>query len=219
MRTAKAQISLRIRAVWFVVRCLYNIFSFYIRNFKPLSSLCSWADWFESYLVANPEDRFSRDEAQLRFWCGCIEDNGISLLSSVQNRKCTYPSARLIIMNIHKITLYCFLFPFSFSSVYKFSWKPSSICYIVRTPRPLKPVRTSSTNCPITTALLKISFTARSSDRMRYTCCWYCVNKCCFSSTWNRQENTIVTGIKWHKKLMSWLRFPVFGSCYLARYA
>ena len=29
----------------------------------PLASFCSWADQFESYLVENPEDRFSRDEA------------------------------------------------------------------------------------------------------------------------------------------------------------
>ena len=27
-----------------------------------LASLCSWADRFESHLVENPEDRFSRDE-------------------------------------------------------------------------------------------------------------------------------------------------------------
>ena len=38
----------------------FVISSFYIQNFKPLASLCSWADWFESYLVKNPEDRFSR---------------------------------------------------------------------------------------------------------------------------------------------------------------
>ena len=50
MRTTKVQISLRIR---------------YSRNFNPLASLCSWAGRFESYLVANPEDRFSRDEAQM----------------------------------------------------------------------------------------------------------------------------------------------------------
>ena len=36
---------------------------------RILASLCSWADWFESYLVKNPEDRFSRDEAQ-RQWSG-----------------------------------------------------------------------------------------------------------------------------------------------------
>ena len=31
-------------------------------NFKVLASLCSWADWFEPYMTANPEDRFSRIE-------------------------------------------------------------------------------------------------------------------------------------------------------------
>ena len=30
-----------------------------------LASFFSWADRFESYLVENPEDRFSRDVAQL----------------------------------------------------------------------------------------------------------------------------------------------------------
>ena len=29
-----------------------------------LASFFSWADRFESYLVENPEDRFSREEAQ-----------------------------------------------------------------------------------------------------------------------------------------------------------
>ena len=41
----------------------YNISSFYIRNFKPLASICSCAGRFESYLVKNPKDRFSHDEA------------------------------------------------------------------------------------------------------------------------------------------------------------
>ena len=36
-----------------------------MQNLKTLASLCRWADRFESYLVANPEDRFSRDEAQM----------------------------------------------------------------------------------------------------------------------------------------------------------
>ena len=51
----------------FVLRCLDSIISlsFLMCNFKTLASLWSWAGWFESYLVANPEDRFSRDEAQL----------------------------------------------------------------------------------------------------------------------------------------------------------
>ena len=40
--------------------------SFYIQNFKPLPSFRSRAARFESHLVANPEDRFSRDGALLR---------------------------------------------------------------------------------------------------------------------------------------------------------
>ena len=38
MQTTKAQISMRIRAVWSAPLLLYNISSFYIRNFKPLTS-------------------------------------------------------------------------------------------------------------------------------------------------------------------------------------
>ena len=50
----------------FVVRCLDSIISrFYIQNFKTLASFCSWTGRFESYLVANPKARFSRDEAQM----------------------------------------------------------------------------------------------------------------------------------------------------------
>ena len=55
----------------FVVRCLDTIIHLLaIADFKTLASLCSWADRFESYLVGNLEDRFSRDEAQIRqhFW-------------------------------------------------------------------------------------------------------------------------------------------------------
>ena len=40
----------------------YNTSSFYIQNFKPLSSFCGCAGRLVSYLVANPEDRFSHDE-------------------------------------------------------------------------------------------------------------------------------------------------------------
>ena len=50
----------------FVVRCQDRMIPIvYIRNFKILAGLCSWADWFESYLVGNPEDRFSHGVAQL----------------------------------------------------------------------------------------------------------------------------------------------------------
>ena len=57
----------------FVVRCLDSLFTC---SFKTLASLWSWSGRFESYLVANPEDRFSRVEAQIildslwwTFWC------------------------------------------------------------------------------------------------------------------------------------------------------
>ena len=33
---------------------------------KPLTSPCGCAGQFESYLVANPEDKFSRDEALIK---------------------------------------------------------------------------------------------------------------------------------------------------------
>ena len=36
-----------------------------MQNLKPPASLCSWSGQFVSYLVANPEDRFSRDVAQI----------------------------------------------------------------------------------------------------------------------------------------------------------
>ena len=41
----------------------YNTSSLYIRNFKPLPSLCGCAGWFEFTLVENPKDRFSHGEA------------------------------------------------------------------------------------------------------------------------------------------------------------
>ena len=51
----------RISAVWSAPL----LFAAYIQTFKPLPSFCGCADWFESTLVANPEDRVSRDEAQM----------------------------------------------------------------------------------------------------------------------------------------------------------
>ena len=41
----------------------YRIQTCLKRYFNILTSLCSWAGWFESHLVENPADRFSRDEA------------------------------------------------------------------------------------------------------------------------------------------------------------
>ena len=51
-------------AVWYAF-VIHYLDSFYIQNFKPLASLCSWAGWFESYRIENPEDRFSCDVAHL----------------------------------------------------------------------------------------------------------------------------------------------------------
>ena len=68
MLTTKVQISLRICAVWSAPLFSlpkYNISSFYILNFKPLASFCGCAGRFESYLVENPEDRFSCDKAHM----------------------------------------------------------------------------------------------------------------------------------------------------------
>ena len=39
-----------------------------MQNFKPLASLYSWAGQFASYLVANPEVRFSHDGAHMSLW-------------------------------------------------------------------------------------------------------------------------------------------------------
>ena len=36
-----------------------------MQNLKPVASLYSWAGQFQSYLVENPEDRFSKDEARI----------------------------------------------------------------------------------------------------------------------------------------------------------
>ena len=84
MRTTEVQISLHIHAVWsapslfaahpcslistFVVHCLDSIMSLVsvFGNFMPLACFCSCADQFESYLIENPEDRFSRDEFHLK---------------------------------------------------------------------------------------------------------------------------------------------------------
>ena len=44
----------------------YHIQAWYKRNFNFLASLCSWAGWFESRFVGNPEDRFCRDEAHIK---------------------------------------------------------------------------------------------------------------------------------------------------------
>ena len=51
----------------FVICCLDSIIlrSCYIQIFKNFASFCRWAGQSESYLVANSEDRFSRDMAYM----------------------------------------------------------------------------------------------------------------------------------------------------------
>ena len=44
---------------------VYSTSTCYSRNFNPVASLSCWPGWFESYLVANPEDRFSRVKAHI----------------------------------------------------------------------------------------------------------------------------------------------------------
>ena len=46
----------------------YNTSTCCSRNFKTVASLCSWAGRFDSYQVANPEDRFSRDVDHIFLW-------------------------------------------------------------------------------------------------------------------------------------------------------
>ena len=51
----------------FVAGCLDSIIPIFAisKTFKMLASLGSWRGWFESYLVAHPNDRFSCDVAQM----------------------------------------------------------------------------------------------------------------------------------------------------------
>ena len=53
------------RAVWSSSLSFAGWIVWYLKllylKFQALASLCSWAGPFKSYLVANPEDRFSRD--------------------------------------------------------------------------------------------------------------------------------------------------------------
>ena len=63
----------------------YNICSCYVLNFQTLASLCGCPGRVESYLVVNPEDRFSGDEAQmrgLRHWHLCQTNQEILYLNN-----------------------------------------------------------------------------------------------------------------------------------------
>ena len=51
-------------------------------KFHNLAGLCILAGWFESYKVANPEDRFSSDKAHSTH--NLIPDNSKYLLKDIQ---------------------------------------------------------------------------------------------------------------------------------------
>ena len=69
MRTTKAQISLRICAVWSAPLLFteYNISRFYSRNFKTLASFCGCAGWFVFDLVGNSQTCFVVSWLSLNF--------------------------------------------------------------------------------------------------------------------------------------------------------
>ena len=52
-----------------------------MQNLKPLASLYGWAGLIESYLIANTEDRFYRDEAQISFVETSYEIISMAILS------------------------------------------------------------------------------------------------------------------------------------------
>ena len=43
----------------------YNNYTSLMQNLNILVSLCSWAHWFESYLVGSSEYQFSQDKAHM----------------------------------------------------------------------------------------------------------------------------------------------------------
>ena len=65
----------------------YHFKACYKRNFNFLASPCSWADWFESHFVGNPEDRFCRDEAQLMYIKQLSLSLSLSLCDMIETKK------------------------------------------------------------------------------------------------------------------------------------
>ena len=76
----------------------YNISSFYILNFKRLASFCSCTGWFVSYLVANPEDRFSRERANF-----ILGNKGIIKTNNLQTKP--HWQKRLLDALVHKLSI------------------------------------------------------------------------------------------------------------------
>ena len=58
------------------------------RNFNFLASPCSWAGWFESHLVGNPEDRFCQDKAQLSHQPAAMAQISFHTVQSCQGLCC-----------------------------------------------------------------------------------------------------------------------------------
>ena len=69
----------------------------YERNFNYPASLCSWAGWFESHFVGNPEDRCSRVTAHLEsdLWEHVYRDYTVWLSPGTQyiNESCIRDSS------------------------------------------------------------------------------------------------------------------------------
>ena len=55
--------------VSYILTCYKDIFNI-------LASLCNWAGWFEPHIVRNPENRFSRVEAQMEIHVCCEINRG-----------------------------------------------------------------------------------------------------------------------------------------------
>ena len=60
-----------------------------MQNLKPLASLHRWTGQFESYRVANPEDRFSRDGAHIK---GCQNHHFVNVQVSVSADSTSTPN-------------------------------------------------------------------------------------------------------------------------------
>ena len=97
MRTTKVQISLRIRAVWSALCCSllrqYDMYTCYIQSFKIVPSFCSWAGWFESYLVEN-------QRRHLFAWCGS-SDNVRMIIWAILWDYCTFRPPYTHSSNVH----------------------------------------------------------------------------------------------------------------------
>ena len=94
LRTIKAQIT--DQHLYYSLCRKYYISICYKRNFNFLASLSGWGDWFESRFVGNPEDRFRRDEAQIKtvftsyamkiFYVACCEAQILNLSDILENK-------------------------------------------------------------------------------------------------------------------------------------